>query len=147
MCQFSRMILSALLVVMMAGAALADGTKTGSVEVTGAWARASVTKNGAVYLTLTNKGAEADALTGVTSSVADKVVIHEMAMDGTIMRMRALAALPLPVGTSVTAAPGGTHIMLMGLKEPLVAGTSITLRLTFEKAEETEISVPVKTQP
>ncbi|MGV8997713.1 MAG: copper chaperone PCu(A)C [Parvibaculaceae bacterium] len=144
----SKIIASAFLVLMMAGgAAFADGAKAGSIEISGAWARPSVTKNGAAYLTLTNSGKEADALIAVSSSVADKVAIHDMQMDGTIMRMRALPKLPLPAGASVTAAPGGTHIMLMGLKAPLVAGTMIKLHLTFEKAGETDISVPVQAKP
>ena len=146
------MVSAFLFCVLMSGAALADTVKaaspeTGSVDVSGAWARPSVTKNGAVYLTLTNKGETEDALVAVASSVADKVVIHEMAMDGTIMRMRMLKRLVLPVGEPVTAAPGGTHIMLIGLKAPLKAGTAITLRLTFEKAGDAEISVPVQAQP
>ncbi len=145
---FLKTCVSALFLVMLtAGLVEADGAKAGSIEITGAWARPSMTKNGAAYLTLTNTGAEPDALIAVASPAADKVLLHEMTMDGTVMRMRTLTRLPLPAGASITAAPGGTHIMLIGLKAPLVVGTSITLHLTFEKAGATDISVPVKAQP
>ena len=116
----------------------------GDVVVSDAWARPSVAKTGAAYLTLTNKGAEADALTSATSPAAEKVQIHSMEMDGTIMRMRRLDALPLPAGEAVQLAPGGLHIMLIGLTGPLKAGDMIELHLSFEKSGVLDIRVPVQ---
>ncbi|MDO8290873.1 MAG: copper chaperone PCu(A)C [Parvibaculum sp.] len=133
---------------VVALASCGDGAYAqGDIAISGVWARPSVAKNGAAYLTLTNKGSGADALLSASSPVAGKVEIHDMEMDGTIMRMRKLDRLVLPAGETVAAVPGGTHIMLMGLNAPLVEGTAFQMRLTFEKAGEIEISVPVRQAP
>lgn len=114
------------------------------VVVSDAWVRPSAAKTGAAYLTLTNKGAQADALTSVASAAAEKVQIHSMEMDGTIMRMRRLDALPLPAGEAVQLAPGGLHIMLIGLTAPLKVGDTVELKLSFEKSGPLDIRVPVQ---
>ena len=87
------------------------------------WARATAPqqKVGGAYVTLTSPAN--DALIGGSSPVAGRVEVHEMRMDGTIMRMRELPdGLSLPAGQAVALTPGGFHIMLMDLKQPLVAG-------------------------
>jgi periplasmic copper chaperone A len=125
--------------LLLAGAAAAQ---TG-IEVTGAWARATPGKaeNGAAYLTITS--ATPDRLTGLSTPVAEKAELHLMTMEGAIMRMQPLAGLDLPTGQQVTLKPGGTHIMLVGLKEPLRPGQSFPLTLHFEKAGTREVSVTV----
>src|SRR3546814_18143186 len=70
------------------------------------WARPSTGKTGAAYFTIKNNGAD-DKLTGVTADVSAKVQLHDMEMDGNIMRMRKLDALPLPAGKTVNVPPGG----------------------------------------
>lgn len=115
----------------------------GALEISHPWARPSTGKTGAAYFTIKNNGAD-DKLTGVTADVSAKVQLHDMEMDGNIMRMRKLDALPLPAGKTVNVAPGGLHIMLIGLAAPLKAGDSFPMRLTFEKAGTVEVSVAVE---
>jgi hypothetical protein len=81
--------------------------------------------------------------------VAGIVEIHEMSMDGTTMRMRAIPALDLPAGKAVDLKPGGYHVMLMDLKQPLKAGETVPLTLVVEGAggqrESVEVKAVVKT--
>ncbi len=109
-----------------------------------AWARASVTATGAAYLTVSNSGDKDDLLLEVRSRAAEKVEIHDMTMDGMVMKMRRLDALPVAAGESVALAPGGKHIMLIGLVEPLSEGMTVPLTLVFESAGEIEVSAPVR---
>lgn len=109
-----------------------------------AWARASVTANSAAYLTIENKTETDDTLLEVRSDVAEKVEIHDMTMEEMVMRMRRLNALPVKAGETVTLAPGGLHIMLIRLKQPLSEGMSVPLTLVFEKAGNIGVSAPVR---
>ena len=108
------------------------------------WARATAPRQdvGAAYMTLTSP--VEDRLLGASSPVAGRVEVHEMTMDGGVMRMREMGAgLPLPAGTAVVLAPGGLHVMLVDLKQPLVAGQSVALRLRFRDAPPLDLQVPV----
>src|SRR5690606_16779809 len=98
----------------------------------------------AAYLTVSNDGNKDDVLREARSPVAGKVEIHDMTMEGMVMKMRRLDALPVPAGGSVALAPGGKHIMLIGLAEPLSEGMSVPLTLVFEGAGEVEVSAPVR---
>ncbi|MDO8421728.1 MAG: copper chaperone PCu(A)C [Parvibaculum sp.] len=137
-------LLFAVLVAGFPGMAPKAQAAAGDVEVSDAWVRPSAAKTGAAYLTLTNHSGNADALTGATSPAAAKVQVHSMEMDGTIMRMRRLDELPLPVGTPVALAPGGLHIMLIGLTRPLKAGDTVELHLSFENAGSLDVRLPVQ---
>ena len=100
---------------------------------------------GAVYMTLDNKSGTADRLTGASSDVADKLQIHEMKVENGVMQMREVAdGLAIPAGGSVVLKPGSRHVMLIGLKKPLTAGEKFSLTLTFEKAGNISVSVPVQ---
>ncbi|MEP2828409.1 copper chaperone PCu(A)C [Parvibaculum sp.] len=125
---------------------LASCGEAGNSEIAIAdpWARASVTETGAAYLTVSNAGNKDDVLLEARSPVAGKVEIHDMTMEGMVMKMRRLDALPVPAGGSVALAPGGKHIMLIGLAEPLSEGMSVPLTLVFEGAGEVEVSAPVR---
>lgn len=83
-------------------------------------------------------------LVGASSPVAGVVEIHEMKMDNGVMRMRAVPGLPLPAGRPVDLAPGGYHVMLMGLKQPLQAGDSVPISLVFEGSDRQRRTVEVK---
>jgi copper(I)-binding protein len=112
-------------------AAFADNT---TVAIDHVWSRAQIAgRNGAVFLTLTGKGT-GDRLVGVSSPVAEKAELHETIMDQGIIKMREVQGMPIAAGGTVTLAPGGLHIMLMGLKQPLKEGESVSLTLVFEKA-------------
>jgi len=128
-------------ILLLAGTASAQ---TGALEVKSAWARATPGKSetGAAYLTIESAGP--DRLTAVSTPVAGKAELHEMTMQGGVMRMRALGALDLPAGQAVVLKPGATHIMLVGLKQPLRVGESFPLSLEFEKAGRREVNVVVE---
>ncbi|MHA7599104.1 copper chaperone PCu(A)C [Alicycliphilus sp. T452] len=107
------------------------------VDVKNAWVRATVAGQGGTGAFMTLQAPSGARLVGVSSPVAGVAEVHEMKMDGGTMRMRAIAALDLPPRQSVALAPGGYHVMLMDLKEPLAAGSAIALTLRFEDAAGT----------
>lgn len=113
------------------------------VVVTEPWARASilVTRPAAAYLTI--ESATGDVLTGITTPVADQAMIHAVEEAQGVNRMVHVPALDLPAGEPVTLAPGGTHVMLVGLDAKLVEGETFPLTLTFERAPAITIDVPV----
>lgn len=119
------------------------------VQVSDAWARATVAgqKGTGAFMKLT--APEGATLVGAVSPVAGVVEIHEMAMEGNVMRMRALPkGLALPAGKAVELKPGGYHVMLMDLKQPLKEGETIPVTLTFVdkdgKKTTQEVKAPVK---
>lgn len=123
-----------------------DGDSVG-VEVSDAWCRATPNgaRAGACYATLRATGRD-DRLVGVATTAAETVQVHEMRTEGGMMRMGEMAGgLPLPEDAEVTLAPGGTHVMLMGLARPLVAGERVTLTLDFAEATDVTMEVPVRT--
>ena len=119
-----------------------------NLSVKDAWARASVPgqKASGVFMQLTAQ--QASRLVGVSSPAAAVAEVHEMKMEGDVMRMRALGqGLELPAGTPVALRPGGYHIMLMDLKAPLQAGSTLALTLRLQDAQgaisEQVLSLPV----
>ena len=108
--------------------ARADDVKAGDLVISQAWSRATPggAKVGGGYLTIENKGSAPDRLIGGSAGVADKVQVHEMAMNNGVMTMRQLKdGLPIPAGKSVKLAPGGYHIMFTHLAHPLTKGVDI----------------------
>ena len=133
--------------IAAAPVALAQTGGNAKITVEQPWARATPggAKTGAAYMTLANKTDTADRLTGASSDVAAKVQIHEMKVVNGVMQMRPLTdGLAIPANGSVTLKPGAYHVMLIGLKKPLVAGQSFPLTLTFAKAGNISVTVPVK---
>ena len=116
------------------------------MAVTDAWARASAgaATTGAAYITLKG-GAQADQLTGVSTPVAATAQVHQTTTENGIMKMRPVPSLPIPAGQTVAFAPGGTHVMLMGLTRQLMTGQSFPLTLTFSHAPP--VTVDVRVQP
>jgi len=116
-----------------------------SVDIQNAWVRATVQgqKATGAFMTLTSK--EGGKLVGVTTPVAGVAQVHEMKMDGGVMKMRALSAgLDLEPGKPLTLSPGGFHLMLMDLKLALKADTTIPLTLIFNvKGVETRVDFKV----
>ncbi|MEN6541547.1 copper chaperone PCu(A)C [Parvibaculum sp.] len=131
--------------VFAAPAAFAHAYKAGALDIHHPWARPTTGQTGAVYFVLKNGGTTDDALLRVETDVADKAQIHTMTMDGTVMRMRELDKLDIPAGKTVAVAPGGIHVMLIGLKAPLKSGDKFPMKLVFEKAGSVEVSVYVQT--
>jgi copper(I)-binding protein len=118
----------------------------GSLHIGHPYARATVPgqPGGGAFLSIENKGKEADKLIGVSSSVAKSTEIHTMAMDGNVMKMREVGEIDLPPASTVDMKPGhGYHVMLIGLNQPLKAGDKFPLTLTFQKSGKIEVSVVV----
>jgi len=108
------------------------------------WARATAPHQevGGAFVTLTSSAY--DRLLGASSPVASRAEVHEMTMDGGVMRMREQKdGLSLPAGQAVTLAPGGYHIMLTGLRQPLVAGQVISVQLRFQHAPPMDLEMRV----
>jgi periplasmic copper chaperone A len=128
-------------VLLAAGAALAQ---TGQLRIENAWARATPggSQTGAAYMTI--QSPNADRLVAASSPVARKAQLHMMEMSGMVMKMRALAGVDIPAGQPVSLTPGGMHMMLLGLKQPLKAGQSFPLTLRFAKAGERTVNVAVE---
>jgi copper(I)-binding protein len=124
-----------------ASAALAQSSQ---LEVSNAWARATPAKaeNGAAYVTIVSP--TPDRLLSASSPAAKKAELHTMEMAGMVMKMRPIAGLDIPAGQPVALKPGGEHIMLIGLQQPLREGQSFTLTLNFEKAGARTVSVAVE---
>ena len=100
--------------------------------------------NSAVYLTIHNAGSQADRLLSASSPQAAKVEMHAtMMMSGGMAKMHSLSAIDVPLGGTVSMAPGGTHLMVTGAKQPLQAGGKLSLTLQFEKAGAMTIAVPI----
>lgn len=141
-----RLFLAAALSVL-ALPAMAQDYKIGSIEITTPWTRATPpsARTGGGFMTITNKGTVADRLIAVRSNASDKVEIHEMQMDGNVMRMRELSkGLEIPPGATVTLKPGSYHIMFMELKAPLAKDAKVPLTLVFEKAGSVDVQLNVE---
>jgi hypothetical protein len=129
-------IAATLALALVATPALADGIKAGDLTIEKPWARATPkgAEVGAAYVEIRNIGAEADKLTGGAADFAN-VEIHEMSMQGNVMQMREVKdGLAIPAHGDVKLTPGGYHLMLTGLKHPLVKGETAKLTLTFQRA-------------
>jgi hypothetical protein len=99
----------------------------------------------AAYVTIVNKGSEDDRLTGASGAAARRVELHRHVLEDDVARMLPIPeGVPAPAGATVTLEPGGMHVMLMGLTEPLTPGASVALTLVFEKAGPLTLTLPVR---
>ena len=143
-----RMLACAAALLVLSGASShAQEVKAGDLVIAQAWSRATPggAKIAGGYLTIENKGTASDRLTAVSGDIAGKVEIHEMAMNNGVMTMRPLEkGLEIGAGKTVKLAPGGYHLMLMDLKNPLKQGEKVPLELQFEKAGKVAVSLDVQ---
>ncbi|MDT7518541.1 copper chaperone PCu(A)C [Rhodoferax sp. TBRC 17660] len=131
--------------VCVTGLAFTSWAQAQNVEVQNAWARATVQgqKASGAFMTLTAQ--TPGRLVSVSSPVAGVAEVHEMKMEGDVMKMRALAnGLELPAGKPVELKPGGYHVMLMDLKLPLQKDTTIPVTLVFKDAKGVETKKEIK---
>jgi len=139
----TRALVVVALLALVAGAC---GEDDASLSVADAWSRPATGPNGAIYLTL--EGGDADtALTGVSVSqeVAAMAQIHQTVMrDDGSMAMTMVPEVEVPAGTSVMLVPGGVHVMLMELAEPLELGMTLEVVLTFDNGTEITTSAEVR---
>jgi len=143
----SRLIAASFVTLAFSAFAYAHEYRVGALKIGHPYARATVPgqPSGGAYLKLENTGSESDKLLSVTSPAAKSVEIHDMKMDGNVMKMREAGEIELKPMSTVTMAPGGGyHIMLMGLIQPLKAGGKFPMTLTFQKAGKIEVSVSVE---
>jgi hypothetical protein len=132
-----------------------------TISIEGAWARKSPAgqatpmagqptmmagDRGAAYMVIKNSGSADDALIGAESTVANATEVHESVMNGDVVTMRPVARIDVKAGGSVELKPGGYHIMFIGLKQPLQAGTKVTVTLKFEKAGSVQVEAEVRDQ-
>ena len=134
----TALVLPLLALVMPAGA------QTAAVTVEQPWARATTAsaKVGGAFLTF--KAVAADAVISASSPVAGMVELHQTVNDGGVIKMQPVARLELNAGKPVELKPGGYHIMLMGLKQPLKQGETFPLTLTFEHAAPVTVQVKIE---
>jgi copper(I)-binding protein len=139
--------LLAVALALAGGIAVAEEYSAGTIQIGNPWTRATPkgsTVAGA-YMTLTNKGSAPDRLVGGSSAVADRFEVHSMVMDGGVAKMRPVdGGLEIKPGETVELKPGGLHVMLTGLKQPLNKGEKVKATLEFEKAGRVEIEYTVE---
>jgi copper(I)-binding protein len=123
--------------------ALLAGAASAQVEVKDAWARPAVPGQSGTGAFMTITAPQGAKLVGASSAVAGVTEIHEMAMEGNVMKMRAIAALDLPAGRPVELKPGGYHVMLMDLKQPLKAGEKVKIELRLEMTDGKRVTQPI----
>ncbi len=145
----SRQIATALsLVALWAAAADARDVTIGKFVIHQPWIKLAPGNSdfGAAYAKIDNTGTEDDTLLKVTVEGAPMVQIHEMKMEGEVMKMNEMTeGLPIPAGKSVELKPKSSHIMLMGLKAPFKPGQDVKGTLTFAKAGTVNVDFEVVT--
>lgn len=144
---FKQAVFALLVILAAAPASRAADVKAGDLVISQEWSRATPggAKIGAGYLTIENKGAAADRLVAVSGDFAGKIEVHEMAMNNGVMTMRALeGGLEIEPGKTVMLAPGGYHLMMFDLKNPLKQGDQLPVTLQFEKAGKATVTLDVQ---
>jgi hypothetical protein len=141
----NRFLLLFALTFAITTAAAAHDYMQGDIRIMKPWSRPlpAVSVNGAAYMTIMNKGATPDRLLSVSTPAARKAELHNHTMEGGLMKMRPVGAMEIAPGNAAALQPGGLHIMLMGLAEPLVEGHSFPLTLNFERAGNIEVTVVI----
>ena len=135
-------------IAFTAGTAWAQNYHAGQIDVDNPWALATTgfdLTNGAAYMRLSDHGAQPDQLVSASSPVARKVELHVFNVENGIYGMHPVSAIQVMPGTSPTVLePGGAHVMLEGLNQPLKAGERFPLFLSFEKAGKLRVEVRVE---
>ena len=132
----------AIAALLIAAITTGAAAQTSPIEADRVWARATLSgaRTAVVYMTLINKGHDDDRLVAVSTDLAGRADVHATRTENGVMSMRPVTALDVKPGAPTVLKPGGYHVMLMDLKEPLVAGQSFALSLTFEKAGKIDVT-------
>ena len=144
-----KVIAISVLGLAVSGISMAQGVaktvKTDAIKIEGAYTRATAPGQQVAggFMKIDNKGSTADQLLSASSPAAGEVQLHEMAMDGNVMRMRQVKDIAVPAGGAVELKPGGYHLMFLNLKGPFTAGQTVPVKLKFAKAGEVEVKMPV----
>lgn len=136
-------------IALVASAAHAADARQSQIEVSAPWSRpAAAGMNGAGYMTLANRGRTADRLTAVESPVAKRVEIHRSTMTNGVMSMQRLDdGVAIGAGRSVAFAPGGNHVMFIGLTQALKTGDKAPATLVFQSGARAKVEFEVRTGP
>jgi periplasmic copper chaperone A len=132
--------------IKTASMTMAEPVVLGDLTIEGYWVKAMLPGQPVAggFLKLTNKGSADDKLVSATSPKSGRVELHEMAMKGDVMEMRALdGGIAVPAGATVELAPGGLHVMFFDVAGIFKDGDMVPVTLTFEKAGTVELMVPV----
>jgi periplasmic copper chaperone A len=132
---------------MLATSAFAHDYKVGDLKIEHPWTRATPggAKVAGGFMKITNTGKETDRLTGGSADIANVFEVHEMAMEGNVMKMRALVkGLEIKPGQSIELKPGSYHVMFIDLKNPIQEGKPFKGFLTFEKAGKIEVEYKIE---
>ena len=134
------------LAIFSGTATSAENYQAGTIHIVAPFSRAlpPISKNGAVYLTLTNHGHLSDQFIGATTPIAEYAEIHTYLMEDGMMKMRKVNQVELPPNEEVAFAPGGSHIMLIGLSQTLKEGERFPLMLHFKEAGQTMVEVIIE---
>lgn len=133
--------------IAVAAPLAAHGVTVGTLRIGHPWARQTAPgqQAGGAFLSLTNNGTKEERLLGASTDVAARVEVHSMSMDGGVMRMRPVkGGIAIPAGQTVTLAPGGYHIMLIGLKRPLALGEMVPMTLRFARAGAVKVELKIE---
>ena len=120
------------------------GGAEASISVTEVWGWSPTEDRGAVYFMVENTGAEADRLVSAVSDAAGVVEVHETTMVEGTAQMGEVEGVDIPAGGTVTFEPGGYHVMLMEIPEPLGVGAQIDVTLTFEQAGDVGVTAEIR---
>ena len=143
----STLAIAGLLAGLVATTAIAHDYTHGDLHIDHPFARENPRVGGAggAFMTITNHGDTDDRMISGATPASNVVELHTHIMDGGVMRMREIeGGIPVPAGETVLLQPGGLHVMLIDLVEPLVEGESIPLTLTFEHAGSIEVMVSIE---
>jgi len=137
-------VIASILLLFSAVKVDAQEAKIGKIKIEGAYTRSTVAgqKSAAGFMKLIDQGSS-DQLIGASSTIAEDVQLHTMSMEGDVMRMRQVNNIDLPANSQIEFKPGGLHLMFVGIKSPLVAGSEIKVKLKFAKAGEVDVNFPV----
>jgi periplasmic copper chaperone A len=143
-----RHLFTLLIASALAAAAHAHHYSIGNLVIGHPWSRptAEGMPTGVAYLSITNKGPQQDTLIAASTPAAARVEFHRTSIEAGMARMRPAGALVVGPNATVTAEPGGLHLMLVDLKSPLVVGASIPLVLQFKDAGEITVQLTVEPQ-
>jgi copper(I)-binding protein len=133
------------LLLLSGGFAHSQTAGQNAIAIEHPWSRATPAgaKTGAVYATVINNGSSSDSLVGAATPVGDRVQFHSVIEENGVSRMREMPTVDVRPGAKVTFTPGGMHIMIVGLKEPLKEEQSFPMTMTFEKAGKIDMMIPV----
>jgi copper(I)-binding protein len=138
----------AALALILAAPLVAKDVRAGNIVITDPVLRVASlqARTAAGFMTISNSGKQADRLLSATSEIAAVTELHATIREGNVMKMRAQAqGVVIPAGGRVAFAPGGLHVMFIGLKAPVALGQTVKVKLRFEKAGAVELALAVQT--